>query len=248
MKKLRFTAAGVSDVGIVKTQNEDAYCYKIADAGDFCVGVFAVADGVGGLDDGTLASNIAIASINHWWDELVRQNAQPDYPPEQSLIEAAKYANRKIFKQAAEKNTKMGTTLSVLFLYGDEYTILHTGDSRIYKGGRQLKWKFEQLTQDQTAFVEREAGGQKILRQVLASCLGIKADASLLLYSGLLKKNETYLLCSDGVYKTIEEGQISQMLREGPADLKNLCTRLVETAKSNQERDNITALAVHISG
>ena len=73
MSRLILDVYGISDVGIRKEVNEDSFVYKVANIDDSVAGLFAVADGVGGLSEGDRASQTCIRRINLWWEsELTR--------------------------------------------------------------------------------------------------------------------------------------------------------------------------------
>lgn len=247
MKKLNFEVFGITDVGIKKEINQDSFVYKVVEAGDFCCGIFAVADGVGGLLKGEVASSIAISCINKWWENNFKNNFENYEYLVSSLIQAVKEANNQILKFAESKSIKMATTLSVMFLYKDSYFIIHIGDSRIYKINNSFSAKIIQLTEDHSTTVEKIQNGQTVKRSVLTQYLGNKQEVEYSCYTEKIKKNDYFLLCSDGIYKTQSNEIISKIFKENIKDIKQICTSLVNNAKNNDEKDNISAIVIKIA-
>lgn len=247
MKKLNFEVFGITDVGIKKEINQDSFVYKVVEAGDFCCGIFAVADGVGGLEKGEVASSIAISCINKWWENDFKNNFDNYEFLVSSLIQAVREANNQIIKFAESKSIKMATTLSAMFLYKDSYFIIHIGDSRIYKLSNSFGSKIVQLTEDHSTMVDKLYNGQMIKRSVLTRYLGNKQQMEYSCYSEKIKKNDFFLLCSDGIYKTQSNENIFKVFKENIKDINQICTSLVNNAKNNNEKDNISAIVIKIA-
>jgi protein phosphatase len=246
MKLLKMEASGVTDEGTTKEINEDGFFYKIVDAGTSYAGVFAVADGVGGGIKGEVASATAIAQINKWWEEDFKRNFNDKTQMIQSLIFAFQHINEQLLRLSENSPYKIATTLSVLVLYQNQYFIVHTGDSRIYKYGGLLTGKLVQLTQDQSCFVNKNSNGRTLKKSVLTECLGYKNSCNHFCASGEIKKNNLFFLCSDGVYKTIPDTRIREMIHTAKANLEAMCRSFIDCAEQNGETDNITAIAVKI--
>lgn len=246
MKLLKMEAAGVTDEGTVKKINEDGFFYKIVDTGVSYAGVFAVADGVGGGIKGEVASAEAIAQVNKWWEEDFKRNFNDETQIIHSLIFTFQQINKQLLHLSENSPYKIATTLSVLVLYQNQYLIVHTGDSRIYKYGGLLTGKLVQLTQDQSCFVNKFMNGRILKKSVLTECLGYKTSCNHFCTSGEIGKNDLFFLCSDGIYKTIPDTRIREIIHTDKADLKAMCRSFIDCAEQNGETDNITAVAVKI--
>ncbi len=247
MKRLNFEAFGISDVGIDKQVNQDSFVYKVVETGDFCCGIFAVADGVGGLEKGEVASSIAISCINKWWENDFKSNVSDLDFLIKSLIQTIKDANDQIKKLADAKSIKMATTLSVLFLYKDSYFIINVGDSRIYKISNFFSGRITQLTQDHSQIIEKTYNGQLVRKSVLTQCLGNKDSFEYFCTTEKLKKNDYFMLCSDGIYKTQPSEVVLKILRENIKNISKICSGLIDNAKVNNEKDNISVIVVRIT-
>lgn len=242
MKNLKIQAAGLTDVGSVKLVNQDSFLYKIADTGEYYVGIFAVADGVGGLDSGEIASTLAISNLNTWWEKDFKNNIDKPHNIINSLILTFKRSNDEIIYYSLLKNIKAATTLSVLLIYKNRYYIIHTGDSRIYK----ISSKIQCLTKDHSCYVERFKNGISYRKSILTACLGAKEELDYYCTSGEIRKNDMFILCSDGVYKTINDRDIFKHIKKNKEDLKLSCKSLINEAKLRGERDNITLIVCRI--
>ena len=246
MKLLKIEAAGVTDVGNVKAVNEDGFVYKIVNAETSYAGFFAVADGVGGAVKGEVASSTAIAYINRWWEEDFKTYFHDETLMIQSLISTFQQINEQLLHLSANSNYKIATTLSVLVVHKNKFYIVHTGDSRIYKYSGLINEKLIQLTQDQSCYINKNIEGKLIKKSVLTECLGYKSVCNHFCNSGEIKKNDIFLLCSDGIYKTIPDIHIGKLLKANRANLNVICQSLIDRAKQNGETDNITAIALKI--
>lgn len=247
MRKLNFEVFGITDVGIEKQINQDSFVYKVVEAGDFCYGIFAVADGVGGLENGEVASSLAISNINKWWENDFKNNVNNYDYLINTLIKTLKDANEKIIKVAESKSCKMATTLSVLFLYKNNYFIIHIGDSRIYKLSNNFGTKIIQLTEDHSQIIQKNYNGKLVQKSVLTQCLGNRSQISHFCLTDKIKKNDYFLLCSDGIYKTLSNENIFSIFKDNAKDINQVCIRLIESAKNNNEKDNISVILVRIT-
>ncbi len=248
MKVLQMEAAGLTDAGIVKKVNEDGFFYKIAAAGSSYAGVFAVADGVGGGIKGEVASSAAIAQINSWWEEDFKPNFHDQERIVNSLLSAFQHINEQLLRMSENSPYKIATTLSVLVLYQNQYLLVHTGDSRIYRYSGWLRGKLVQLTQDQSCLINKSVNGRMVKKSVLTECLGYKPVCNHFCVSGEICKNDLFFLCSDGVYKTISDEKIHETIKANKSNLNVLCRSFLDCAEQNGETDNITAVAVKIKG
>lgn len=244
MRKNIFTAFGETNCGVLGKHNDDSFCYKMANSENDQIGIFAVADGVGGLPEGSTASGIAISCINRWWEQALEQDYQTKQEFETSLREAIVYANKQILLEAKKRNIQMGTTLSVLLCIENSYIVLNTGDSRVYLGEKSLTWKFLQITEDQVTDLAREVNGEIVVKSVLSNCLGITEETKLFRTEGVLKRGQVFVVCSDGVYKTSDTKKISEVVYANRAVPEKACKALIESALKNNEKDNITAIIV----
>ena len=201
-----------------------------------------MADGVGGLDAGEVASAIAISNINKWWEQDFKSNIEEPNHIINSLISTLKRSNEEILQYSLLNCIRAATTLSVLLIYKNDYFIVHTGDSRIYK----IASKIQCLTKDHCCYVDKLVNGIAYRKSVLTACLGAKEDLNYFCASGEISKNDIFMICSDGIYKTITDKEILKLIKKNKGDLKLSCETLINEAKLRGETDNITSIVCRI--
>ena len=243
-------ASGVSDTGRVRPINEDSY---ICDDG---LGLFAVADGMGGHSAGEVASRLAIESLN----DFMRQSleVEPSWPygfdPALSfdanrLRTAICLANRQVFSVAESHDdyTGMGTTIVAALVSGPRLVVGHAGDSRLYsyangqlaRATRDDSWVETILAMQQP--VSPETLATHPMRNVLTNVLGAREPAEVHISERMLDADEVILLCSDGVHGVLNDAQIAGVIASyaEPADV---AYELVRAALEAGSQDNVTAV------
>ena len=236
---IRFAHGAATDVGRVRSGNEDSFL--VAEA------LFAVADGMGGHRGGEVASATALETLR---TSILEPNAE-------ALRGAAEAANRAVFDQSLTdpELAGMGTTLCGIALVRDHeghpsIGIVNVGDSRVYllRGGQ-----FRQLTLDHSLVETMVRGGQISPdeaathpgRNVLTRALGIEPDIEVDLFSEPVLEGDRYLLCSDGLYNELHDDQISAVLRRLAAPWE-AASELVRLATEAGGRDNVTVVIADV--
>lgn len=236
---MTFTFAGHTDVGRVRTRNEDALLQQPLR------GLAAVADGMGGHAGGDVASRIAVDVL----DDRTRDMG-PD--PGTTLTDAVRAAHEAILRAArADPELEgMGTTLTALWAQEEQCIIAHVGDSRAYR------WRddaLEQLTRDQTWVQEQvDAGALSSERarthpfsSILTGALGIEdQDLEVQLLEPGCEPGDTFLLCSDGLNARLTDSEILAILQAHTDDLDAAAHTLVDAANEAGGPDNITVALV----
>lgn len=225
------TAFGLTDAGRVKKVNQDALFYDSQPNG---CGVFAVADGVGGLERGEVASVMATTSVQNWWKKRTAPIGREEAIDQLSRLMFE--INQAILAFGQRENIRCATTLTVLYLGQGTYTIAHAGDSRAYLFEKN---ELLQLTTDHSKEVEQ--------RNLLTNGVGYQSKFRCDCPSGPTRQGQLFLLCSDGIYKRNYHAALERMVASHGSDLQQLCNVLVESAKQKGESDNITVIAVRIS-
>lgn len=233
---------GVSDVGTVKDVNQDTILCDLRHTEDGDIGIFAVADGVGGLEYGEIASSTAIDTLRRWWDSAVALENATEVLSE-TLVSNISAINKAI----SDYPYDMATTLSVLLVLNDKYLVLHIGDSRIYCYKSGLMSSFEQITPDHSTMVLKNLGGITQEKSVLTDCLGKMSKSEYYSAAAELEHNDLFMLCSDGVYKKQSEKDIKQIISQHKKNMTEACRSLINGAKANGETDNVSAITVRIS-
>jgi protein phosphatase len=252
--RVRIASGGVSDVGRVRTNNED--CYKIVEL----LNLFVLSDGMGGEVHGEIASAMAVETVvKHCLDAETNPAAQvigavqPYWSARtKHLATSVHLANRTIFR-AAEKNPDhrgMGATLTAAWIDGAKLSIAHVGDSRAYllRSGSLL-----QLTRDHSLVAEQvrrgiltaaeaeESNMQSVLLRALGAQAAIEVDAE----EHTLFPRDVLLLCSDGLTRMVTEPEIAGTL-QAETDPTRAAEKLVALANERGGPDNITVLTVRL--
>ena len=155
----KFYGAAYTDVGTVKTVNQDSLMIRIADIGMHKTAFAVVCDGMGGLQQGELASATVVRAYEKWYEEELPELLEQSHTEkvfantlEDTWSRIALECNEKIRKYGHKQGVNLGTTLTAILLAGQVYYILHVGDGRVYEfTGKDTKI----LTKDQT-YVARE--------------------------------------------------------------------------------------------
>ena len=237
-------AAGLSDVGCQRDNNEDSYSYwESPDDSSFArLGRLAiVADGMGGCEGGQFASRIAVETV----EQIYSSSADPN--PQQRLLEGFRQAHARIQQKAGENPglRGMGTTMTAFALVGDYLYYAHIGDSRLYLLRRGM---LRVITRDhslvsrlvETGIIRAEDADTHPQKHVLTAAVGIaeeiQPDSSA--EPVALEKSDVLLLCTDGLWGQVSEPELEQALAsQAPPDA---CHSLVQLAKDHGGPDNIT--------
>ena len=236
---LTLRTATASDVGPVRANNEDS-----AYAGQRLV---ALADGIGGMPSGELASAIVVRAL-----AAVEERTPDDRSALETLRVTVEAANRTIMETAArdEAHDGMGTTVTALALAGEEIALVHVGDSRCYL---ERDGELTQLTKDDT-FVQslvdeglltaaeaRIHPRRSIVTQALQG-IGYEPTCRLL----PVRVGDRYLLCSDGLSDFVTDDVIGHTLRSS-SDLDQCAAQLIRLALDNGGSDNITVVIADVT-
>jgi len=248
---LNIKSHGATDVGMKRRHNEDVYLI------DQEIGLFLVADGMGGHAAGEVASKIAADSIRDYIARLSPPSPAETWPehwdPEHKassnmLRDAILSAHQNVMQAVDEDPARkgMGTTVVVAF-HEDESSILtvaHVGDSRAY---RLRKGKLEILTQDHSwvheqvvaGLLTEEAGRSHPLKNVVTQALGGSALPQATILETPMIEGDLFLLCSDGLNTMLEDREIGDILRSA-GSLEEIASRLILTANERGGNDNTT--------
>lgn len=253
---MEIIASYYTDVGRVKEINQDSLSVKVVNSPRGKIVFAIICDGMGGLEQGELASKEVVVAFNNWFASqfavLVAENTvskENVFSQWQHLVEVM---NIKLGEYADTQGMMMGTTLSILLIYKGEYFICHVGDSRIYAVANSVT----KITLDHTLVAQEVEMGKLTeaeaqmdpRRSILLQCVGASGVIEPQFVNGIIDKDVTFLLSSDGFVHTISEKEIYDNFR--PEELENkdkitsTCEQLTKLAMDRGERDNITVIAV----
>ncbi|MES2124288.1 MAG: Stp1/IreP family PP2C-type Ser/Thr phosphatase [Gemmatimonadota bacterium] len=240
---MRFSCAARTDVGVVRSGNEDSYMM----ASDR--GLFVVADGMGGHAAGEVASEMAARMVA---EEFRPVRGMSDDELMAQMVGAIRAANAAIFRRTLQEHDKrgMGTTATVLNLLPRRYLIGQVGDSRAYllRGG-----VLTQLTKDHSYVQEQVDAGRLTPEEarihpyanVITRCVGSSGDVVPDLYLGTLEAGDLILLASDGLTGMLEDEDVAEVMRSD-LPLEEMVDKLIADANHRGGLDNITTILVRI--
>ena len=258
-KTTRTSSGAATDVGRVRGHNEDTFLVRED------LGLYLVADGMGGHQAGDIASVMVRLSVADFfevsahasWDGQFDGPEDDQLPTEgRRLVAAIRKANRDVHSAARENAVHHGMGSTVVAIYlpadGDDMFIAHVGDSRCY---RIRDGELELLTRDHSLVNEALALDPSMSEEDLAllpsniitRALGMEAEVAVDVRATKTRPGDTYLLCSDGLSGLITKDEITEalVLVDEPEEV---CALLVALANEAGGYDNITALAVRVSG
>ncbi len=236
--KKKWKTGYLTDTGKTRELNED-YLYVNND-----VGLFVLADGMGGHNAGEVASALAVNLVS----SLIEEELQSGVHPVELVRTAITKANAIILNKSESKSawTEMGTTLVVALVADRQMVIGHVGDSRVYSiANRQIA----QLTEDHTfvadwikkGLLTKEQARKHHQRHGLTEAIGITEDIQVEILVRQRQKDECLLLCSDGLTDMLDDEEILKLV-ESAKDPQDACNNLVQNANLRGGTDNITVI------
>jgi protein phosphatase len=247
-------AAGFSDIGKVRKANED--CFLLNEP----IGLYVVADGMGGHRGGGIASRIAVETIDVYManpsDEFTDADGtaavEDQSPAARHLRQSIFLANQRIYTQSLTDTTcrGMGTTVSALYLAGNSIITANVGDSPIYllRNG-----EIETLYTPHTLLHERKKIPKSLeskfsigkLAHILTRAVGIRPDVGVDLVETPCFTDDIIVLCSDGLSGKISREEIRDLVYQN--DSKSACRKLTDLANQRGGEDNITVIVVRVT-
>jgi serine/threonine protein phosphatase PrpC len=239
--ELRFGMA--TDVGRLRAVNEDSLLAVEP--------LFAVADGMGGHAAGEVASQVALTTVRERF-------VDSDTHTTESLVQAVQAANRAIHDRSVNDLhlRGMGTTLTGVAVVQrdgtDRLAVVNVGDSRTYVVQDGI---LQQITRDHTYVEDLVAAGEITpdearfhpRRHIITRALGIDPDVQVDAWEAPAGAGDRYLICSDGLFNEVDDGQIAAVLT-GTEDPQRAADTLVELANAAGGRDNISVIVVDVAG
>ena len=249
-------ASGISDVGLQREGNEDAFSVQSS------LGLYIVADGMGGHLAGEVASRVAVEiigkSFRRWLETDVSEDELFGYP-DTSLSKVGNYvlssirlANRVIYEMATqyEQYNGMGTTIVILFVTPGLIIAANVGDSRIYlvRDGR-----IERMSKDHTIVSEHvemgvmteEEAAKSPLRHILTRNLGSAENVDPEVFEIVPSGRDRFILCTDGLTDLANDHEILEVA-QNEHNPELLCRNLVDLALQRGGHDNTTVVSVFL--
>jgi protein phosphatase len=241
---IRLLSSGKSDVGLRRSNNEDAFHVEVA------AGFFALADGMGGAAAGEVASRIFVDAAREDFSGAGLSSSA------ESTVERV----RRIFQRANEQTLRlarenpryrgMGCTAELLAFAGSDYVLGHVGDSRTYlfrEGRLYQETRDHSLLQEQidAGILSRNDARSHSLKGLISRAVGVEEHLPVDLKVGEALPGDIFLLCSDGLTDLVTDPTIQEVL-SGPSELDRKVDALIGMAKTAGGHDNVTVILCQI--
>lgn len=259
---LRLRVGRHTDVGMVRDLNEDSVLTleldRVHRSISRPIGLYVVADGMGGHAAGDVASGLAMNTMaEKMATHLLVPQLSSDIDTESFdaqlwLADAVQAANSAVYTHRQLTGTNMGTTLVAALLIGDTAHIANVGDSRAYLIANNDS--IRQITTDHSLVERLVALGQispdeariHPQRNVIYRTIGDKEEAEIDFFVEKLNPGDSLLLCSDGLSGKVEDAEIWQLVNRARSP-QEACEQLIQVANDNGGDDNITVIIVQAS-
>jgi len=252
-EELEYYFYGTTDVGSVRKNNEDAYvCINYT--GENCwgkqnFGLFIVSDGMGGVEEGEVASAKAISIVTEYIISKINTQLIPGFISI-LLKEALTKANEEIYNYSTQVLSRkgMGATITVALIIQNKLFIAHLGDSRAYIIRED---KIEQITEDhsllgkllQLGYIKQEEAKNFPQKNIIYRALGVSPKIDVDVSTHILKPSDYLLLCTDGLWDYFTPQKLKDAIRADTAIGKTVKFLVTEANKSGG-KDNITLILI----
>lgn len=252
---IRVVGVGVSDVGLERKNNEDAFHV------DEDYGLFVVCDGMGGHASGEIASRIAVETVVDFVTRTVHEEGFrfPFSPPDAATHEtrvldsAVRLANRTVFAESQEdvRHKGMGTTVVAVLAGTHDVAVVHVGDSRVYRyRGESLA----QVTEDHSLLNHyrrtRPMTDEEIRtfkgKNVIVRAVGLRDAVQTEVQTVDVEPGDLLLLCTDGLSDLVDDTRIAAVLAAQGNDLQAAVDTLVQLALDAGGKDNVTVMLLRV--
>jgi serine/threonine protein phosphatase PrpC len=236
---MKFQCWCLTDKGLKRAGNQDSFLI------DERLGVFVVADGVGGHMGGEVASALAVETVR----EVIGHPKANDFQPKQVLMQAYEEASHRIFDRATQETrlSGMGTTMVMGYVRDSGMYIANVGDSRAYLFRKPYVW---QLTEDHSLINEQvrlglltEEQARKVIgKNVITRSVGFERDVFPDVIEREISQGDVYIFCSDGLSGMITDAKILQIMSDNP--IEKTAEILIQQALAHGGEDNVTVLVL----
>ncbi len=242
MKKI--TAYGKSDIGKKRSSNQDSILVNDK------LGLYAVADGMGGHKGGETASSMALDVLNTAVGKITDKKGSIQVAP--FLKEAISLASMKIYERSLmdESLRGMGTTLVALFFDDGNAYIAQVGDSRVYLYRDGDLWKITEdhsLINEQirSGLITRQEAEKLTYKNVITRSVGFEEMVSVDVYTREVDPGDMFLLCSDGLTSMLSDEDIKKAIDSG-SNISESVDKLINKANDAGGADNISVILLKV--
>lgn len=244
-----------SHIGMVRKNNEDCCQGEILEIDDNKeIGIFAIADGMGGHNKGEVASQLAVENlVKFFHDKLVENGEIKVEYIEDMIVQAYNIVNSMVYEKSREdaQFDGMGTTLTMAIVYENHAYIANVGDSRCYI--LRDKNTLEKITTDHSIVEEfvkaniitEEEARVHPDRNKITRAVGTEPVVVVDIFTSTLNEGDIILLATDGLTGAVEHSEIEKALLED-APIEEISDKLIEMANEASGKDNVTVVIVTV--
>lgn len=245
---MKTLSAGRTDVGRKRENNEDSFFL------DDQVGLYIVADGMGGHRAGEVASSTVVSSVKDYMEAfhtspVAQETNEGNMSPAATAVcHSVELANRVVYQLSQDQGAYkgMGSTAAVAYFHNGTLITANVGDSRIYLVRED---SMEQLTEDHTLLAEHMKKNPEWdpntasipMKHILVRAVGIHESVEADVYEMQPLSGDLILMCSDGLSDMLSDEEIHGAVLQG-GDLEEICNRLVDMANERGGLDNVTTV------
>lgn len=246
----RVKACGLSDLGLVRQNNEDVWDRLPKDA------FFVLADGMGGHQAGEIAAHEAVDALCSFVKGIIDDDQKSPRSPkemEKAIRDAIKQVNHVVYDLSSSSPTLrgMGTTLCAIYVHDQHVIYGHVGDSRIY---RLRHKKLKLLTKDHSLLRELVDLGQIneeqmsgfLYKNIITKAIGTEPQVEPTMHLSEIHDGDLYLMCTDGLTDLLSKENIEEIVNH-TGSLEQRAHKLVDSAKEKGGHDNITVVLIQIN-
>jgi PPM family protein phosphatase len=255
IKQIKQVSGWCLDKGLLRENNEDylsiVECSATGAEKDEFIGIYALADGMGGLEHGERASYTAVRAASQ---SLLQQAQNPHRKLDECLnwLKKAMHNAHMIQRVANARydSYESGTTLVLALIVGNWLYVSNIGDSRAYLVSQK---QMRQLSHDhslagmlvESGNLSKEEAAQSPFRHTLTQAIGLDVELEPTLVREQIWAGDYLLLCSDGLYSLLDEAEMLQIIQEAESP-QFACEMLVDAANAAGGDDNIAVILVQI--
>jgi serine/threonine protein phosphatase PrpC len=216
------------------------------------MGLFIVADGMGGHGNGSEASQLAIRAMRESVLVALHSEIKQDDMIEGILVEGVQHANQSVYERNQQQSTDMGTTMTAALLWGTTVHVVNVGDSRTYL--YRTSEGLYQVTQDHSvvarlvecgAITADEAYTHPKRNEILRA-LGNDPTVEVDCFTMPVCVGDVLLLCSDGLWEMVRDFEIQELVSICAPYASQMCAMLIQAALNRGGKDNISVIAVSV--
>lgn len=252
---MNYIISASTDIGLTKDTNQDSFSARVFSTRQGKITFAVLCDGMGGLDQGEVASASLVNAYCRWSDTRLPELSESEIPDSEirsDWVGIATEYNEKIKTYGKKSGISIGSTVTVMLITASRYYIMNIGDTRAYEISDSVRI----LTKDQTVvareielgLLTEEEAKTDSRRSVLLQCVGASDDVYPDMFFGDTKLNAVYMLCSDGFIHEISEREIYDYLNPhvmvDTDGMKRNIDALIEVNKQRKERDNISVISI----